>query len=849
MRLYFYVLFSLLSLPTKAQKITGMVFNEKGDLLPYSSITIKGTTLGTSANNRAKFVLPIAPGTYTLVCQHIGNAAAEKNITVANDDVEVIFVLKAQQLDLKEVVVSNNAENPAYAIIREAIKKRPEYNKELDAFTCELYSKDLIKLRRLPKRIMGQKIEERDRNDMGLDTTGSGIIYLSESVSNIAAQKPGKFKMEVKSSRVSGSGGFGFTFPTFINLYNNNVIVFSQKLNPRGFISPIADAALTYYKYRYLGSFFENGKEINSIQVTPRRAYEPLFSGTINITEGDWRIHSFDLVLTKKSQLEIIDSLHFTQFHVPAGDDIWRVKNQVLSFTFSMFGIDAVGNFVNVYSNYNLKPVFAKNYFDRVIIKYDTNVNKRTKNYWDSIRPVPLEKEEVSDYQKKDSLFEVRNDSAYTKRTLDSLNKAEKKFKPFSLLWSGYSRTHYSKEGNSNISITGLLKMLEYNPAEGLVVAAGGSYSHNFRKKKMRLLAEPNIRYGTSNKQFNAWLTLNLRNRSFDADDGSLKRQNWLLAGGRRVTQFNNQSPITPLINSISTLLYGDNFMKTYQNVFGELAYTRQYENGVRIRAAVLYENRQPLDNTTNFTFRKKDSIKITPNFPGDRISQQFTPHKAVLASFDISFKPGQRYIQFPRNKIAIGSKWPTLSFNYTKGINGLLGSHVNFDRWRVGATDDMNFRIGGTMRYNIYTGGFFNNKAVFIQDFVHFNGNLTPVATDYLNSFQMMGYYVNSTSTSWYAVAHVEHHFNGLLTNKIPFFKKLNWNLVAGTNLLYVNERNNHVEVFAGLENIFKIFRIDFVAAYINGNRPQTAIRIGFGGLIGGGINTRNGGSATFSF
>jgi hypothetical protein len=198
---------------------------------------------------------------------------------------------------------------------------------------------------------------------------------------------------------------------------------------------------------------------------------------------------------------------------------------------------------------------------------------------------------------------------------------------------------------------------------------------------------------------------------------------------------------------------------------------------------------------------------------------------------------------------MAIGSKWPTIFFNYTKGLNGVLGSNVNFDRWRIGAEDDMNFRIGGTMKYKIYTGGFLNNKSVFIQDFVHFNGNLTPVASDYLNSFQMMSYYANSTNSNWYGVAHLEHHFNGLLTNKIPFFKRLNWNLVAGTNMLYVNKNSNHIEIFAGIENVLKIFRIDFVTAYINGRSAQSGIRIGFGGLIGSGMSTRGGGTMTMSF
>ncbi len=87
-----------------------------------------------------------------------------------------------------------------------------------------------------------------------------------------------------------------------------------------------------------------------------------MFSGVIYITDGDWRIHSCDLTLTKTSQLEIIDTLQITQIHVPVGNDVWRVKNQVLHFNFKQFGIDALGDFVNVYSNYTINPLFGKRF-------------------------------------------------------------------------------------------------------------------------------------------------------------------------------------------------------------------------------------------------------------------------------------------------------------------------------------------------------------------------------------------------------------------------------------------------------------------------------------------------------
>ncbi|MGC4104677.1 DUF5686 and carboxypeptidase regulatory-like domain-containing protein [Ferruginibacter sp.] len=837
--------FLFISLQSAAQKISGTVFNDKGDLLPYASVTIKGTSAGASANNRAKFSFTVAPGTYIVTCQHIGYTRQEKKVVVNGQDEEITFILTEQKLEMKTVVVQSGGEDPAYAIIRQAIKKREYYNKQVNAFECDLYTKDIIKLRSLPKKIMGQKIPDADRNDMGLDSSGQGIIYLSESVARVHAKQPDKFKMEVLSSRVSGSGGFGFTFPTFISFYNNNVRVFTEKLNPRGFVSPIADGALNFYKYKFLGSFFEDGKEINTIRVTPKRNYEPLFSGVIYITEGDWRIHSCDLFLTKTSQLEIIDTLQITQIHVPVSNDVWRVKNQLLHFNFKQLGIDAVGNFVNVYSAYNINPSFGKKYFDNIIIKYDTAVNKKPKEYWDTIRPVPLEPEEKKDYQVKDSIYQVQKDSMLSKRSVDSLNKRQGKIKPLDIFWSGINRTHYTKTGSTSWGIESLIKNLEYNTVEGAVINTNFYYTKYLKKLKSNFSIRPHVRYGFSNTHLNAWADLSFGTRDWSTDR-KIKRQSWTLSGGKRVSQFNKESTITPLNNSITTLFWGDNFMKIYENYFGSLGFNKRFESGLRFSVNALYEDRRPLENTSNFTVFKKDTINITPNYPVNKIiTQQFTPHQAFILSFDISIKPGQKYIQFPNNKVPVGSKYPTFSFNYTKGIENVFGSDVNFDKWKFTVNDTKNFKLAGEFRYKVGVGGFLNNKKVFIQDFQHFNGNRSGAASEYVNSFQLAPYYANSTNAGFYSIAHIEHHFNGLLTNKIPVFKKLNWNMVAGSNAFYVNRNNNYAEFFVGLENIFKLFRVDFVAAYQDGKRGVTGVRIGLGGLIGGTIKPINGGKA----
>jgi hypothetical protein len=839
----------LSAITASSQKIYGTVFTETGDLLPFSSITVKGSSTGTSGNDKARFSFSLPIGTYTLVCQHIGYASQEKKVTI-DGDTEVTFILKDQKLTLDEVVVTSGAEDPAYEIIRQAIKKRNTYANQVKAFEVDLYAKDLIKLRNLPKKIFGQKIPDEDRKDMGLDSAGQGIIYLSESVAKIYTQEPNEFKMDVISSRVSGSGGFGFTFPTFISLYSNNVKIFSERLNPRGFISPISDGAIGDYKFKLKGFFWEDGKMVNTIQVTPRRLYEPLFSGIINITEDDWRIHSFDLQLVKTAQLELLDTLKITQLHVPVNKTVWRVKNQLLYFNFKSFGIDAIGNFLNVYSNYDVAPTFTKKTFSNVLIKYDTAVNKRSIAYWDSIRPVPLETAELKDYSVKDSIYLQNKDSIFSKFTADSLNARRPKLKPYKVFLNGLNRTKYRTNKSSvTWGIRPLIPDLEYNLAEGITINANGYVNTYIRKWKTAFSFEPHVRYGTNNGHLNAWGNIKFRTRDSEANK-KIKQYSWDFAGGKRVSQFNKDIKMSPSINSFSTLLYGNNWMKTYENYFGSITYSKRFENGLRFTVNGLYENRIPLNNTTNFTFSKKDSVHITPNYPNEKIPQQFSPHQAAIVTAVISFKPGQRYIQFPYNKVAIGSKYPTFNFSYSKGIDGLFGSDVDFDKWKVSMNGDKNLKLLGEVKYNIGGGGFINNKKVYIQDFQHFNGNLSIAASEYLNSFQLVSLYGNSNIAKTFAFGHVEHHFNGLLTNKIPLFRKLNWNLVGGSNAFYVNSNSNYVEAFIGLENILKVFRVDFVAAFENGLSGTTGIRIGAGGILGGSVSVnRSNNSASISF
>jgi len=819
-----------------AQKIRGTVKDTEGHALPFATILVKGTPLGVTANNRGEYSITLSPGKYSLECRYVGYAPQEKQVTLSNAIETVNFVLPVQQLTLKEVIIKRRGEDPAYAIIRHAIKKRPFYQKQVKAFEAQVYIKGLIKLRNLPEQILGQKIPEEDRNEMGLDSSGKGIIYLSESVTKVSSQEPDKFKLEVVSSRVSGSNGFGFDFPDFISFYDNNVNVFQSQINPRGFVSPIADGALNYYKYKFLGSFFEDGNEVDVIKVTPKRNYEPLFSGIINITENSWRIYSCNLMLTKKSQLEILDTLEISQLHTPVEKNIWRIKDQVLHFSLDQLGLSAEGNFVNVYSDYNLDPHFPKGYFNRVVIKYDSAVNKKPHSYWDSIRPVPLEPEEIKDYRTKDSAFAVRKDS--TVKNIDSLRKKQGHVKVWQILWTGVDRTHYSHTNSYQIKFDPLIKTLQYNTVEGLAINPSFVISKYEKKWNTNVDFIADARYGFNNRHLNPWAGFRFRSKDTFDPDKKMKHQSFYIAGGKRVSQFFKENDLTGLANSIGTLLYGLNDMKIYENYFAKTGFSKRWESGVKFLIEGEYEDRLPINNTTDFILNKKWQYRFTPNYPVQILDSQFTRHQAVLLHARLSITPGQRYIQFPKYKMAIGSKYPTFTLDYTKGIKNIFGSDVDYDKWSLNIADNVNLKLAGAIKYSVTIGGFLNNKSVFAQDYKDYYTSFSHVAGEYVRSFQNLDYYQFSNDSPFYTELHFEHHANGLLTNQIPLFKKLNWNLVEGANALYIQPDTKYAEVFVGLENIFKMFRIDVVEGFQNGYKPVYTYRIGFGGLIGDVMN-----------
>ena len=807
--------------------ISGQVVNPLAQPIASASIYVKGSTKGTTANNEGKFFLDLEPGKYTIVCTSVGFSRQEQQVTVTKDDIETMaFLLQPQATQLRDVVVKSNAEDPAYAIIRKAIKARKDHLNEVKQWQVDVYIKGLIKTVAIPKKIFGVSVD-MDKNVV--DSNGKGIIYLSESLTRYSRSLPDDYKEEVVSAKVSGnSRGFGFNSPNTMdfNLYENNISL--EGLSSRGFVSPIADGALNFYRYRFDGTFYEDGIEINRILLIPKRKFEPTFAGGyINIIEGSWRIHSVDLYLDKESQLQLVDSLRIKQQLLPVDKKVWMPQQTSFFASFGIFGFKANASFMASYSTYDINKKLDKKFFGNVIKTIDTSANKKTMAYWDTIRPVPLTDEEMLDYVKKDTLEQKMRDPRY----LDSMDRRRNRVGFGGIVLTGES---FIKRKNKMIyRLQPLTETVQYNTVEGAVINFQPVIRHYGDTGSWTI--SPSIRYGFNNGHLNAMLGV-----TKSIGKNYRKRVTLGLSGGKYVYQINPANPIPFLGNTISTLLYKRNLMKIYENAFGRVTLNHTTQNGFRLGFGVSYEDRFPLENSdTSFVFFKKKRFpnrRFTSNYPEEVAPGNFERHQAFITSFRVSWQPGQKFIQYPNRRFSVGSDQPTFTLQYVRAWQGVFGSDASFDKWRLSMVDDFNMKLGGSVKYNLNIGGFITSKYVQLPDWQHFAGNRILAAGPYVQTFQLATYYGNSNKEKFWSSGHLEYHLNGLLTNKIPLFRRTNINLVTGSNAFYADKKKYYAEVFVGLENILKTIRVDFVWGYEAGiSKPRSGVVIGFSGLFTG--------------
>lgn len=786
-------------------QVSGLVTDTEGEPLAFANVYVKGSTQGTTTNPEGNYTINLDQGEYILVFQYVGYQPVEKSITVSAAKKQLDVQLVIQAMELTEAIVKADAEDPAYAVIRQAIKKRKYYLGLVENYKCDVYIKGIQRLLDAPEKIMGQEI-----GDMGgtLDSNRQGIVYLSESLAELYYQKPDQKKEIMISSKVSGNdNGFSFNRASLMDFsFYEEYIEIERQL-----LSPIADNALSYYRYKLEGTFYnKSGQLINRIKVIPKRPETPTFGGYIYITEDLWNIHSVDLFFTGLTiKQDILDTVTIKQVHVPVKEpDVWMQISQTINFDLGILGFKIRGTFSGVYSDYEINTTLPDNLFRNETFKVLEGANDKALIYWDSIRPIPLTEVEAKDYVRKDSLQLIWDSKEYK----DSIDRKSNRFSVWDIL-TGYSyRNSYERRF---FSISSPLTTVSFNTVQGFYANVNISYRKEDKEDENHWYRiNPQIQYGLADKQLrpSLALTYNVNAKNYARFD---------LSGGRTTAQINESEPITLLANTFYSLFFKRNYARFLDKRFIKGAYRQELKNGVFGFFDLEYAEKEALTNNSDYSVYNKGRTYF-PNEPiiGENETAQFDKYQLLKLGLSIRFRPGQKFMTYPKRKYIMGSRYPDFIIQYRKAID-LGNNFANYDLIKLSIKDDYTVGLVGRSEYQVQGGIFLNDNNVPFPEYQHFNGNEIEFArsSSFKNGFLQLPYYEYSTNGA-FVQGHFQHFFNGFLLDKVPLLRRTGWKSVLGIHALKTDHINDpYYEFSFGFENIgyklFRLLRFDLVASF----------------------------------
>ncbi|WP_439584552.1 DUF5686 and carboxypeptidase regulatory-like domain-containing protein [Dyadobacter bucti] len=848
MRLLFLSIFFIFNVVSIAYPggIKGRVTTKNGEPLPYAGIAVKGTSNGTMANEEGEYEFSLPSGNYEIVFQYLGFKSIFRTVTVGTGFTELNITLEEQALNLQEATIGKGKEDPAYTIMRRAIAKSRFHQLQIRGYTAKVYSRSTA----LPTKI--PYLVERRLKKEGIQ---EGKAILNESVAEIKYRRPNTYSQHVISTRNSLDN----------SIPSPNEYILASLYSPEiaGTVSPLSPKAFAYYKFEYEGYFEDQGQIVNKIKVIPKAYGEGVFKGSLFILEDRWSIHSYDLQTTT-SGLNISARQIFSPIQnvwIPVNQQ-FRINGSYLGFggefkylvslTYEKLDIDPglredivisdhkkeqpvedktrqknLENMIRDQKEFSTKNFrkLTKEYEkeqkreqkmagnDRLVradsIVIDSMANKRDTTYWQTLRPIPLTKSEVSGYLLQDSIKIVKEEEGKKSRP-DSSN-----FK-LSHLITGNT---YALGNRNSFYFKSPLLAISYNTVEGNAINLLTTWQKKWDKSYV-LSVTPLIRYSFGRKRVYGNLETNIGNEKW----------NLMLSGGEMASQLNPNNPVQPLPNSMAARFFDRNFMKLYQKQYATAEYTlRNIGDILSVSAKLDYEHRKELRNQESarpiFFWSK---FGFTPNRPVNKelADTGFPEHNALLLDLTATLRPWRRYLIRNGEKRYLRSKGPSFGINYKSGL-GFAGD-VDYALLQGSIRQDMNLGPRSSLEYFVSGGSFLSTKKMYFPDYRHFMGNEFFFQYTYPpDQFRMLQYYRYSTS-SWFFQAHAVWNLQRFALTRIEPLRLIGISETLQLHYLKVPTIRNYTEVVYGIDNIVRVIRLEAVAQFHGSHFKGMGFRLG---------------------
>lgn len=784
-----------------SQNFKGQIVDKTGNPLYGSTVFIKGINQGLICNEEGYYQTTLNQGSYSVEYKCLGFKTEERKINIlATGIVTLNVTLEENPFTLNEVTVSKG-EDPAYPIMRKAIAKAPVYAKSAKAYTADVYIKgnaELLKIASL--------IDKFAKKEEGVKLSDfKNRVFVQESFSEIQFTAPDKYKQTVKA--------FSSSIPDNLDSKDAMGITRSSLYNPKtgSLISPLSPKAFSYYKFRYEGFSEENGLVINKIKVEPKLKDPALYDGYIYIAENTWHIHSvklnaniFGVSESYNITYQEVNSAVYLPITYLTESEINMLGNHItMSYYASLTYRDIEANQEII--NESVKNQKKKRNFE---IKKDTLytttadslANKRDSIYWSNIRVIPLDKREISSFEKKDSV----------QQHLDSVRKEHHNPKfSFADIFTG------GKIGGDSTKVAveydGLfLAAPEYNFVDGLWLGQKFKVKAKLNKHN-KLEISPYLYYTLSRKRL-------LGGGDISLSYAPMQLGKLVISTGSVSEDF-NPNGILRFNNATSSLIKGKNYNYYYQKDFVSVINSIDISNGLKLMTGLEIARRSGLTNHTDYTWGKRS--KITPNiYPDDRFDRT-------------AYHIGIDYTPYAYYSVRDGAKKyekftsPTFYLRYSEGFSSWQTNNSKYRKIGLSVSQNVTLNEFHRFIYMISGGSFIGSKDnLHFADYQHFNtANVMINLKSPFTSFMLLDNYAASTNKYWVSSI-LNYNSNHILIKRIPYFQGKVFTETLHFKNLYTSDMKLYTEAGYSL-NLTPALNIGAFASFRKAKYQDWGIRL----------------------
>jgi hypothetical protein len=819
---------SLSTVTVQAQAlIRGTVLDEHTHQpLTFVAISVSGENTGTVTDSNGYYEIRTAHTDGTLQFSSAGYQT-QRALFTTSCTIDVVLRENTQQLG--EVIIRDkkkkyrNKDNPAVALIREVIGHKEENQLQGNDFASyQSYEKMTIALENPGPEIQDNPIVKKYRfvfnNQDTVSVPGKKLfpIFIEENISDhYYRRQPENRKTIIKANkrinmdkRFVNNESLGIIFKYLyqdIDIYDNNIYILTSS-----FLSPISNVSPTFYRFFITDTLIEAGQQIVRLSFVPRNTHDLLFYGRLYIVlNGHYSIQRAELNLSKHANINWINSLHADLDFAPDSlGSYYLVKSRLaVDFGLGITNRGVYGDRTIINSNWNTRNPLPDRIFQGQDIEKDQDSLQRSPAFWESRRPEPLSPAQAQTYKNMDSLNSMR-----------SFNRL--------VNWSSFIFSGYKRLGPIEIGPWGTF--YSFNPVEGFKLRVGGRTTTAFSS---RYYLAGNVAYGFKDQRWKYFISgsYSLNNKSIYGYPKHYLQAS--LSSDTRIPgrglQFQEESNILGSIKRgiNDKYLYNDVLMFSYVN-----------ELIPHLRFQVDYENwQQQAAGGIRFMQEKDTQIDtldvLTTSSIGLRV--RWAPHEKFLVR-----KEGLMGIPCP---------YPIITAGVKAGIQGLQGGRFDYQWYQLQI--EKRFYLSALGYADVVAGGgYLSGQLPYPLLFI-------PRANQTYN-FQQSSYNLMNFLefvSDHYAELKIDYHMRGFLFNKIPLFRSLRLQEVASFKALYGGLRDeNHpasnpsllffptdatgrtttfplgeapyMELSVGIENIFRILRVDFVRRLNYLNHPDVS-------------------------